>query len=131
MEINEPLKEFGKEYYRNLLNEEHLNIKFGNTLIIGIKFLDQNGEVITTFTQEIKKEELDEKQIKKYYIDKHIQYIPKVKEGDIIYFDVRMGSGEYDAQVFRDEEGLYINSDSNFFRSAMDYRLNKPYWSKN
>lgn len=126
-----PLKELGKEYFRNLLKEEHPNMKFGNTLIIGIQYFGKNGEIITTFTQEIKKEELIEKQVKKYYIDKHIQYIPDVKEGDIIYFDVRMGSGEYDAQVFRDEEGLYINSDNNFFMGAMDYRLNKPYWNKN
>jgi hypothetical protein len=129
--MNNNLKEYGKEYFRSLLNNEHPSMKYGNTLIIGIQYFGKNGEIITTFTQEIKKEELIEKQVKKYYIDKHIQYIPDVKEGDIIYFDVRMGSGEYDAQVFRDEEGLYINSDNNFFMGAMDYRLNKPYWNKN
>lgn len=56
-----------------------------------------------------------EQQNEKYYIDKHIQYIPEIKEGDIIYFDIRMGSGEYDAQVFKDENGLYINSVNNFY----------------
>ncbi len=53
-----PLKEFGKEYFRNLLENEHPNMKYGDTLTIGIQFLNEEGKVESTVTETIKKEEL-------------------------------------------------------------------------
>ena len=52
------LKEYGKEYFKNLLKHEHPNMKLGNTLTIGIQFLNEECEVETTITETIKKEEL-------------------------------------------------------------------------
>lgn len=53
-----PLKEFGKEYFRNLLENKYPNMKYGNTLTIGIQFLNEEGGVECRFTETIKKEEL-------------------------------------------------------------------------
>lgn len=58
--MDNPLKEYGKEYFRNLLKNEHPNMKLGDTLTIGIQFLDKEGKVHSTNTETIKKEELIE-----------------------------------------------------------------------
>lgn len=67
----------------------------------------------------------------KSYITEYIKYLPDIKENDIIYYDMpSFCSGEYCAKVYKDEYGLYILKKNNFFNSAYDFRLNKPYWSK-
>ena len=58
--MDNPLKEYGKEYFRNLLKNEHPNMKLGDTLTIGIQFLDKEGKVHSTITETSKKEELIE-----------------------------------------------------------------------
>lgn len=56
--------------------------------------------------------------------------LPDIKEGDIIYFDMPpFCSGEYEAKVLKDENGLYIEG-KNYFNSCLNYRVNKPYWRK-
>lgn len=37
------LKEFGKVYFKQLLEEEHPSIKYGDVLNIGIQYLDDKG----------------------------------------------------------------------------------------
>ena len=56
--MDNPLKEYGKEYFRNLLKNEHPNMKLGDTLTIGIQFLDEKGKIHSTIKEIIKKEEL-------------------------------------------------------------------------
>ena len=57
--MDNPLKEYGKEYFRNLLKNEHSNMKYEDTLTIRIQFLDEEGKVHSTVIETIKKEELD------------------------------------------------------------------------
>lgn len=56
--MDNPLKEYGKEYFRNLLKNEHPNMKLGDTLTIRIQFLDEKGKIHSTIKEIIKKEEL-------------------------------------------------------------------------
>ena len=58
MEKNNPLKEYGKEYFRNLLKNAHSNYKYGDTIFIGIQFYDEKGKIHSRFVETIKKEEL-------------------------------------------------------------------------
>lgn len=55
-----PLKEYGKMYFRQLLENKSGNIKYEDTLIFGIQFLGKNGEPLTDhkFVEEIHKDEL-------------------------------------------------------------------------
>lgn len=53
-----------------------------------------------------------------------------VQEGDFIYFDMPpMCSGSYYAIVYKDEKGLFIQQEDDYFTSTPYYRLNKPYWN--
>jgi hypothetical protein len=45
-----PLKEYGKMYFKSLLEESHPNIKYGDTLTFGIQFLGEDGKVLTDYT---------------------------------------------------------------------------------
>lgn len=56
--MDNPLKQYGKEYFRNLLNNEHPNMKCWDTLTIRIQFLDEKGKIHSTIKEIIKKEEL-------------------------------------------------------------------------
>ena len=56
--MNNNLKEYGKEYFRSLLNNEHPSMKYGDTLTIRIQFLDEKGKIHSTIKEIIKKEEL-------------------------------------------------------------------------
>lgn len=55
-----PLKECGKTYFKQLLENKSENIKYGDTLIFGIQFTGENGEPLTDyiFVEEIHKDEL-------------------------------------------------------------------------
>lgn len=63
----------------------------------------------------------------KYYIVN--ENIEGVEEGDTVYFEMPpFCSGEYEAKVYKDEKGLYINKEDNFFEGCRDFRVNKQYW---
>jgi hypothetical protein len=55
-----PLKEYGKMYFKKMLEEKHQNIKYGDTLTFGIQFLDEQGNILTDydFIETIHKDEL-------------------------------------------------------------------------
>jgi hypothetical protein len=55
-----PLKEYGKKCFKQMLEEKHQNIKYGDTLTFGIQFLDEQGNVLTdyNFIETIHKDEL-------------------------------------------------------------------------
>ncbi len=66
--------------------------------------------------------------MEKYYLVNEKPF--EVKEGDVIYFEMpSMCSGEYDAKVYKDERGLYIDKKDNFFHSCYDFRINRKYWA--
>lgn len=54
------LKEYGKVYFRNLLEKQSENIKYGDVLTFGIQFLGGDGKPLTdyTFIKTIHKNEL-------------------------------------------------------------------------
>jgi ASC-1-like (ASCH) protein len=54
------LKEYGKKCFKQMLEEKHQNIKYGDTLTFGIQFLDEQGNVLTDydFIETIHKDEL-------------------------------------------------------------------------
>lgn len=60
MENKSPLKEYGKICFKQLLEEKHENIKYGNTLTFGIQFLDEQGNPMEDyrFVEIIHKDEL-------------------------------------------------------------------------
>jgi ASC-1-like (ASCH) protein len=55
-----PLKEYGKKCFKQMLEEKHQNIKYGDTLTFGMQFLDEQGNVLTDydFIETIHKDEL-------------------------------------------------------------------------
>jgi metal-dependent HD superfamily phosphatase/phosphodiesterase len=59
-ETDSPLKEFGKEYFRGLLKDKNVtgNLRMGNELRVGIQFYGEDGKVIKTVMETIKKDEL-------------------------------------------------------------------------
>ena len=60
MKQNTPLKEYGKIYFKQLLESKSENIKYGDTLTFGIQFLDEKGNPMEDyrFVEEIHKSEL-------------------------------------------------------------------------
>lgn len=56
--MDSPLKEFGKDYFRQLLSQTHENMKFGDDLNIGIIFYDDEGNVSSKVVETINREEL-------------------------------------------------------------------------
>lgn len=52
------LKEFGKQYFKNLLQHEHQNMRYGDTLTIRISFINKNGEIEKVQQEKIHKKEL-------------------------------------------------------------------------
>lgn len=44
-----PLKEYGKLYFKQILEVDHPNIKYGDTLTSGIQYLDEEGKPITDY----------------------------------------------------------------------------------
>lgn len=72
--------------------------------------------------------EMEEALNKVYLHDLYLQ--TEFKEGDTIYFEMPpFCSGEYEAKVYKDARGLYINKKDNFFEGCRNYRINKKYWS--
>ena len=68
--------------------------------------------------------------IKKDYLIQSFQRWPEVikdaREGDLIDFDMpSFCSGDYSAKIFKDEFGLYINSEDNSLDGCRDFRLKK------
>lgn len=56
--MDSPLKEFGKDYFRQLLSQTHENMKIGDELNIGIIFYDEEGEISSKVVETIDKDEL-------------------------------------------------------------------------
>lgn len=66
----------------------------------------------------------------KYYLVNEEIDPDDVKEGDTIYFEMPpFCSGEYEAKVYKDEGGLYIKKEDNFFKGCRDFRINNKYWA--
>lgn len=68
--------------------------------------------------------------MKKDYLVQILQdneaFLRKLKEGDIIEFEMpSFCSGDYSAEVFKDESGLYINRANNFFSGCRDFDIQK------
>lgn len=57
-EVSVAMQELGKHYFRNLLAEEHPNLKIGDELKFGIRFYGSNGEPISEIIETIHKESL-------------------------------------------------------------------------
>ncbi len=57
---NSPLKEYGKIYFKQLLEQKHTGIKYGDELTFGIQFLGENGEPLDDykFVEIIHKDEI-------------------------------------------------------------------------
>ncbi len=53
-----PLFEYGKKYFKQLLDKEPDGMKYGNELKFGIIFYDKTGQPHTVITETIKKEDL-------------------------------------------------------------------------
>jgi len=70
-----------------------------------------------------------ERKMKKYYlinIKEEIgdKYYKKFKEGQTIIFEMpSFCSGDYEAKIYKDENGLYINKENNFFKSCRDFEI--------
>jgi len=60
MAMTNVLKEYGKIYFKNLLENQSENIKYGDVLTFGIQFLGEDGEPSTDyiFIETIHKDEL-------------------------------------------------------------------------
>lgn len=52
------MRNFGEEYFRNLLAEEHQSIKFGDELKFRIRFIGEDGKVVSEITETIHKKDL-------------------------------------------------------------------------
>ena len=68
--------------------------------------------------------------MKKIYLNQIFQndvaFLKKCEEGDIIEFEMPpFCSGDYQAKIYKDELGLYINKKDNYFDSCRDYYLIK------
>lgn len=50
--------EFGKEYFKELLAQEHPNMKFGDELRFGIRFYGEDGKPISEIAETIHKKDL-------------------------------------------------------------------------
>lgn len=52
------------------------------------------------------------------------EYREQFKEGKTIVFEMpSFCSGDYTAKIYKDELGLYINSDHNFFDGCRDFSI--------
>lgn len=60
-----PLTEYGKEYFKALLSNEHQNLKFGDEMQFGIAFYGKDGKLITKINRTIHRNDLVCGQLKK------------------------------------------------------------------
>lgn len=67
--------------------------------------------------------------MEKYYLvnilkDIKKQERDKFKEGKTIYFEMpSFCSGDYEAKIYKDELGLYIDKDDNYFEGCRDFYI--------
>ena len=65
--------------------------------------------------------------MEKYYLINLEEYRQlDLKEGDVIVFEMPpFCSGEYEAQIMKDDLGLFIHQDDNYFEGCRDYEIRK------